>query len=323
MSRTPNRRTAGFTLIELLVVIAIIAVLIGLLLPAVQKVREAAARSQCQNNLKQIGLAFHNHESAYGYYPTTTDDHLGVMVYVLPYLEQDAVYRRFDIKQPYDTTGNIAASKTTIKTFLCPSAVGPIDKAGQESNSGYMSDVMPRGDYAVCDEVKPDLSGDEDWEPGQPNTLNLVDTASLKQRGMLNKDFPKTTPVSISDGLSNTLMVVEKAGCTQWWGTLNGKRQVRPQDPAAGVSEDHEPSSWNWAHPANDFGLAGTDPTTGDSPGGIAVNGDNNDTFGFHLGAVNVVMGDGSVRIVRDSIEIRLYARMVTAIAGEINGIAE
>ena len=138
------RRRMGFTLIELLVVIAIIAILIGLLLPAVQKVREAAARSQCQNNLKQIGLAALNYESTYGYlppgmsnaavYPAPTSSMTagsvgaslaGTLAYLLPYVEQQNVYNQFPLGV-FTLPGNAywssyAAANTRIKTFICPS----------------------------------------------------------------------------------------------------------------------------------------------------------------------------------------------------------
>ncbi|HJZ58618.1 MAG TPA: DUF1559 domain-containing protein [Gemmataceae bacterium] len=166
----------AFTLIELLVVIAIIAILIGLLLPAVQKVREAAARSSCSNNLKQIGLAFHNHEGVYGYFPTGPydgDPRLPGMVYnepigsyesgttccnaaapegwshwfkITPYIEQDNVYKlaRFDLPpihsgRPANYNGEDSVARALIKTYYCPSRRSP---------TGYGSGQFGRCDYA-------------------------------------------------------------------------------------------------------------------------------------------------------------------------------
>ena len=119
---TARSRLRGFTLIELLVVIAIIAILIGLLLPAVQKVREAAARMQCQNKMKQIGLAIHNYENAYGKLPPAGTGYSWCasaaggpgdarifnsngLVLLLPYLEQDALFRRFNLNEASARTG--------------------------------------------------------------------------------------------------------------------------------------------------------------------------------------------------------------------------
>src|SRR5206468_553109 len=115
----PVRRPA-FTLIELLVVIAIIAVLIGLLLPAVQKVREAAARSSCANNLKQLGLAVHNYQGAYGFFPPARlgNNHASWLVLVMPFMEQESIYRQFNLNNNY-ASQPATARLADIRSYLC------------------------------------------------------------------------------------------------------------------------------------------------------------------------------------------------------------
>src|SRR5690349_12678886 len=124
MSSRTRRTRHGFTLIELLVVIAIIAILIGLLLPAVQKVREAAARTQCQNNLKQFGIALHAYHDTNGYLPPARDDmNFSAHVYILPFIEQGTVCNTMNMMMPYDDMSNAMAAAAKIKIFLCPSDV--------------------------------------------------------------------------------------------------------------------------------------------------------------------------------------------------------
>jgi prepilin-type N-terminal cleavage/methylation domain-containing protein len=343
MKKQNSHTRQGFSLIELLVVIAIVAILVGLLLPAVQKVREAAARAQCQNHLKQIGLALHNYEASNGRFPTsgegtnystsppsTTFDAVSTYVLLLPYVEQETVYRQFDLSAAFihmtlpvatrpaytaynDPTRaqNQAAAKAEIKTFLCPS-----HPYREKDPLGYgQADYMP---VAYCD-IDPS-SG--------------VRNKAVRANGILK--LGGSSVVECLDGTSNTVAIIEDVGKNHE--TFFPYMQANYTDPPG--SADSAPggrrNSYRWAEPDVANGVSGPDGSTGskvakinNNPtprGGSAVCpwstgncGANDEPFSFHSGGgVSAVFGDGSVRFIKDSISPQTLRAILTAQGDEI-----
>jgi prepilin-type N-terminal cleavage/methylation domain-containing protein/prepilin-type processing-associated H-X9-DG protein len=210
MSRPTYTRRA-FTLIELLVVIAIIAVLIGLLLPAVQKVREAAARTTCQNNLKQIGLAIHNYHDAHQTLPPSRlgPQYASWFVLILPYVEQGALYAQWDTTKTYYLQ-TPEARATSVKLFYCPTRRAPpllstqfeVSSTGVPDGQEYPGAL---GDYA-CNGGQ--FNGPIVDNPGCAGAM----CAAITQvsNGQLLSTRPQTSLASITDGTSNTFLAGEK-----------------------------------------------------------------------------------------------------------------
>ncbi|MFO0851591.1 MAG: DUF1559 domain-containing protein [Gemmataceae bacterium] len=290
MSRRSGR--CGFSLVELLVVIAIIAVLIGLLLPAVQRVRESAARASCQNNMKQLALALHNFEAAKGYFPEGYRFDPPTRSFVprlLGFIEQDNI--RYDLNKNWDDPVNIPAAQTPIKLLLCPSVPG-----GTERTDVEVSFRPASSDYTVYHGINPgycDLVGWPYYDP--PATNGVMTPVPCKIR-------------EITDGTSQTLLVVE-----------NGARPdlYRMGKKIAGTS-----SNGGWADPNLEIALDGSDLLTtgrGQGFGPCVMNCTNdNEMYSFHRGGANVAFADGGVRFIRETIKNTAFAALVTKAAGDI-----
>jgi prepilin-type N-terminal cleavage/methylation domain-containing protein/prepilin-type processing-associated H-X9-DG protein len=311
----PVRR--GFTLIELLVVIAIITILIGLLLPAVQKVREATARMSCKNNLKQIGLAMHNFEGVHGYFPpgylsgATMSDGTGPgwgwAAFLLPYLEQENTFRLINFTQPIITPGNHALARTVNVRFLrCPSDIRqePILNSEFINNGGLVGDLA-RSNYVACYGNTPFLGEN----PAVLSQHLVID--GLSGQGMFYRNS-KIRIADITDGLSNTFMVGERSAknsMSTWVGVIPGAtwRSINDTANYGGVPSNLA-ASLVLGHACRQH-----PPST---EAGVAE-----DFSSQHIQGINVLFADGSVHSVHKAINMTVYPFTATIADGRVLNI--
>lgn len=347
-----KRLRSGFTLIELLVVIAIIAVLVSLLLPAVQQVREGARRAQCKNNLKQMGLALHNYESTFsclppsrffpkacvnqtwnptvaavpGYSSTNCPDphgnpdvdgttgYLSWTVMVLPQMDQGNIYNSWNFNYPWSDPVNLNNVGKHLAIYTCPST--PASSLDPTWVVGAYS-----GDYGTTNEIKPAYY-----------TANGLPDLSANSTGALAKGTA-TKLADITDGTSNTFMVCESAGKPDVWAfqrkmTATGyaSSPIKAKDKVVVLNGNYYNQNGNgWADPDTGFALDGTNPTS--DPTGFTVGGkqmvnatNDGEAYSFHTGGCHCLLADGSVKFIGQNISSTVFAALFTRAGGEIIG---
>jgi prepilin-type N-terminal cleavage/methylation domain-containing protein len=292
-----HRRWRGFTLIELLVVIAIIAILIGLLLPAVQKVRDAAARSQCQNNLKQIGVALHNYHSAFEKMPPMSRcgspandcsinfERGNLWIYILPYIEQDNVYRLSpppggpSPRNPSiddGATAPLSLASKVIKTYLCPA-----DENNQPPHTWANGWVV------------------SNYKANHDAFHNPTDGGWMSNWHLPNS-YQARLGATYKDGTSNTIGVAEAYARCAGQGTLWAHETVTPEWHAMF-------NDWERRGPASKFQIQPT-----------RVQCDTRMVQSIHSAGMQVLLMDGSVRNVNASVNPDIWAAALTPAGGEV-----
>jgi prepilin-type N-terminal cleavage/methylation domain-containing protein/prepilin-type processing-associated H-X9-DG protein len=323
-----HTRRNAFTLIELLVVIAIIAVLIGLLLPAVQKVREAAARMKCTNNLKQIGLALHGYHDAYQYFPEARDAYplcFSPHAHILPFVEQQNLYNLIDFTGANGATStykgvNSAAAQVPVSTFTCPSDVGAV-VGGNGAVAGltfggtnYVSCVgtgnsssgVVNGDY---------VSGDGVFllTPGGPTAIkNITDgtsntalfSESIFGNGTAGLSAPAGTPdpTVLAKDISGSAMDPITCAATTTYTGQRGDRWINGGYLSTAYNHWTTPNSstFDCLNSANNYGLK--------------------TARSRHTNGVNLCLCDGSVRFVNNGVSFVTWQALATRAGGEVVG---
>jgi prepilin-type N-terminal cleavage/methylation domain-containing protein/prepilin-type processing-associated H-X9-DG protein len=344
MAGSPLRK-AGFTLIELLVVIAIVAVLVGLLLPAVQQVRESAARLKCANNLKQIGLALHNYEGANGCYPagyvdgntdpnSTPDNDVGPgwgwAAYLLPYLEQNNVFNQINFTQPIGTGVNAAICQIQLSVFQCPSDSFQRTYQIYDSTFSNAAAVVASGNYVGCngwEECFQGAGGNPQPGSGADGLGGLYGQAGV---GLFYRNS-RSRVADVTDGMSNTIFVGERSSNhspSTWVGAVPGGRCpawmatqpfTTPNVPPSQAPSGPNGSAYDNADLGEALVLAHCNATH--VPSADVPFFDPDVFFSMHTGkGANFLLGDGSVRFLTSGINPTTYQALGTIAGGEVLG---